>query len=64
MIFRPGRGMNYFMVFNFTCMYCGDLNSAHKDFLKCSKFQFIRRASHLRRGRVLFIVITITNTVV
>ena len=31
-IFRPGRGMNYFMVFNFTCMHCGDLNSAHKDF--------------------------------
>ena len=35
-IFRPGRGMNYFMVFNFTCMHCGDLNSAHKDFLKCT----------------------------
>ena len=31
-ILRPGRGMNYFMVFNFTCMYCGNLNSAHKDF--------------------------------
>ena len=32
MIFRPGGGgMNYFMVFNFTCMHCGDLNSAHKD---------------------------------
>ena len=35
-IFRPGRGMNNFMVFNFTCMHCGDLNSAHKDFLKCT----------------------------
>ena len=32
MIFRPGRGMNYFMFLNFTCMHCGDLNSAHKDF--------------------------------
>ena len=42
-------------------MHCGDLNSAHKDFFK---FQFIRGASHLRRGRVLYIVITITNTVV
>ena len=36
MIFRPGRGMNYCMVFNFTCMHCGDLNSDHKDFLKCT----------------------------
>ena len=35
-IFRPGRGMNYFMVFHFTCMYCDDLNSALKDFLKCT----------------------------
>ena len=34
MIFRPGRGMNYFMGLNFTCMHCGDLNSAHKDFFK------------------------------
>ena len=25
--------MNYCMVFNFTCMHCGDLNSAHKYFL-------------------------------
>ena len=31
-IFRPGRGMNYCMVFHFTCMHCGDLNSAHKFF--------------------------------
>ena len=29
--------MNYFMFLNFfTCMHCGDLNSAHKDFLKCT----------------------------
>ena len=56
--------MNYFMVFNFTCMHCGDLNSAHKDFLKCTWFQFIKGASQLRRGRGLYIVITITNTVV
>ena len=35
-IFRQGRGINYFMVFHFTCMHCGDLNSAHKDFLKCT----------------------------
>ena len=33
---RPGRGMKYFMVFNITCMHCGDLNSAHKDFLTCT----------------------------
>ena len=33
-IFRPGRGMNDFWGFNFTCMHCGDLNSAHNDFLK------------------------------
>ena len=27
--------MNYFMFFfHFTCIYCGDLNSAYKDFLK------------------------------
>ena len=26
--------MNYFMVFHFTCMHCGDLNSAHKYFFK------------------------------
>ena len=31
-IFRPGRGMNYFMFFYSTGMHCGDLNSAHKDF--------------------------------
>ena len=36
MIFRPGRGMNYFRVFNFNCMHCGDLNSAHKDLKKCT----------------------------
>ena len=33
-IFRPGRGMNYCMFFYYTCMHCGDLNSAHKDFFK------------------------------
>ena len=33
-IFLPGMGMNYFLVSLFTCMHCGDLNSAHKDFLK------------------------------
>ena len=32
-ILRPGMGMNYFLVSHFTCMHCGDLNSAHKDFL-------------------------------
>ena len=31
-MFRPGMGMNYFLVSH--CMYCGYLNSAHKDFLK------------------------------
>ena len=35
-VFRPGRGMNYFMVFHFTCMHCGDLNSAHKNLFKCT----------------------------
>ena len=45
-------------------MHCGDLNSAHKDALKCTKFKFMKWASQLRRGRVLYIVITITNTVV
>ena len=52
------------MAFNFTCMHCGDLNSAHKDFFNVYLFQFIRGASHLRRGRVLYIMITITKTVV
>ena len=52
------------MGFHFTCMHCGDLNCAQKDFLKCTYFQFIKGASQLRRGRVLYIVITITNTVV
>ena len=31
-IFRPGMGMNYFLVSH--CMQCGDLNSVHKDFYK------------------------------
>ena len=31
-IFRPWMSMNYFLVSH--CMHCGDLNSAHKDFLK------------------------------
>ena len=35
-IFRSGRGLNYVMVFHFTYMHCDDLNSAHKDFLKCT----------------------------
>ena len=34
LIFRPGIGMNYLLFFHCTCMHCGDLNSAHKDFFK------------------------------
>ena len=34
--------MNYFLVSRFTCLQCGDWNSAHKDFLKLTEFQFIK----------------------
>ena len=34
MSLRGGGGMNYLIIFNFTCMYYGDLNSAPKDFFK------------------------------
>ena len=33
-MFRPWRDMNYFLVSQFTCMHCGDLNGADKDFFK------------------------------
>ena len=33
-IFRPGMGMNYFLVSHFTCIHCGNLNSAHEGFKK------------------------------
>ena len=32
-MFRPGRGMNYFLVSHFTCMHCGDLNCADYNYL-------------------------------
>ena len=41
-VFRPGRGMNYFMVFHFTYMHCGDLNSAHKDFKSVLSFNLLK----------------------
>ena len=50
MIFRPGRGVNYFMVFNFTCMHCGDLNSAHNDFFKVYLVSIYWRSFTIKKG--------------
>ena len=61
-IFRPGMGINYIQFSHFSYMHCGYLISAH-NFFKVN-FQFINGVSQLRRGRVLYIVITISNTVV
>ena len=63
-MFRTGRGMNYFLVSLFTCMFCGDLNSADKDYLVELNFNLLKGSQNLKRGRVLYIVIRITNTVV
>ena len=49
--------MNYFLVSHRTWMHCGHLNSADKDY--SSELSF-----NLLKGRVLYIVILITNTVV
>ena len=41
-MFKPERGMNYFLVSNFTCMRCGDLNSADKDCLSEHNFSLLK----------------------
>ena len=41
-MFRPRRGMNYFLVSHFTCMHCGDLNSDDKDYLSELNFNLLK----------------------
>ena len=40
-MFRPGRGMNYFLVSHFTCIHCGDLNSSDKNYLSKLNFNLL-----------------------